>query len=74
MTVSEYYHQRVNFYEDNFQNVVEVHLNTILDTVEEEHAIQTNLFIFTWLHSRNIYIPSNSQVTSLQMHIYLFLV
>ena len=72
MTASEYYHQRVNFHDDNFQNVVDVHLNAILDTVEEEHVIQTNLFVYTRLHLQNIYIPSNSQETSLQTYTCLF--
>ena len=39
-------------------------------TVEEEHAIQTKLFVDTRFLSRNI--PSDSQETSLQTYTYVF--
>ena len=39
--------------------------------MEEEHAIQTNLFLYTRFHSRNI-IPSNRQETSLQTYTHVF--
>ena len=38
--------------------------------MEEEHAIQTNLFTIDSTHE--IFIPSNSQETSLQMYTYVF--
>ena len=38
--------------------------------VEEEHAIQPNLFVYTRFHSRNI--PSDSQETSLQTYTHVF--
>ena len=41
-------------------------------TVEEEHAIQKDLFVYTSFHSRNIYIPSESQEKSLQMYTSVF--
>ena len=41
-------------------------------TVEEEHAIQTDLFVYTRFHSRNIYISSDSKETSLQMCTHIF--
>ena len=37
-----------------------------LSTVEEEHAIQTDKFVYTRFHAR--YIPSDSQETSLQVY------
>ena len=41
-------------------------------TVEEEHAIQMDLFVYTRLYSRNIYIPSDSQKSSLQIYTRIF--
>ena len=38
-------------------------------TVVEEHAIQTNLFVYP---IQEIYIPSNSQERSLQTKIHIF--
>ena len=39
-------------------------------TVDEEHAIQTDLFVYTRFHTRNI--PSDSQETSLQTYTDVF--
>ena len=51
---------------------VQVNKRTSHDTVEEEHAIQTDLFVYTRFHSRNIYITSNSQVISFLTYTYIF--
>ena len=37
------------------------------DTMEDEHAIQTHLFVYTTFHSRKI-----SQETSLQMYTHIY--
>ena len=39
--------------------------------VEEEHVIQTDLFVYTRFRTREIYVPGDSQETSLQTHIHI---
>ena len=41
-----------------------------MTTVEEEHVVQTDLFVYTRFHSRNI--PSDRQETSLQTYTHVF--